>query len=176
MKAIQLLFAFLLAKEAYTSQIFPNSQTLAQVVHQSSTIVVARELPARTATVSSAIAPPADKAASNTPAANYVVESVLRAGMPLKPGAHIYIGPANEALYKAMGDLQNKGLPMPSPIVPSYAQGGTRKPADPIILFLADTDLKAKTYSFHCDGATETLDSLEVVKRYIRDAEKIDRH
>lgn len=155
------------ATKGHMSQIHPDYQSLESVTLSSSYIVTARPYLApiykKDPTLLSKMSRKELKKV-----ANYRVEVVLLGGKDVKTGDLIRVGQANESFNEYMGEAQEKGLPMPSVSFPFYQSTSARRAEDPVILFLIGTDPSQRVFNLFCDGSEESIDSMEVVKGYLK--------
>lgn len=155
------------ATKGHMSQVHPKFQTLESITTASTHIVTARPHVDETYRKHPELAAKLSDA-DRKKIPNYRVESVLRGGKDLKAGDLIHVGGANESFYRAMDNTHRKGLPMPSVSRPYYQPSAARKAEDPAILFLTDIDISQRTFRFFCENAAESIDSVEVVKGYLK--------
>lgn len=162
---IALLLVF--ATKGHMSQVHPQIQSLESITNASPYIVTARPHVEEKYRKHPELASKLSRAdLKQIP--NYRVETVLRGGKDLKSGDLIHVGIANEAFEEAMGNAQSQGMPMPSVSLPYYQSTGVRRAEDPAILFMTGIDAQQGIFSFFCENAEESIDSVEVVKGFLK--------
>jgi len=155
-----ILLILLLATKGHMSQVVGQQQSLESLANSSSHIVVARPLPA-----DSIVKVPTK---AGTLRASHRILEVLSRDSKLKAGDPILVGPAHESLFRAIGEAQAAGGPVPSPILPTYSPARVPTGSEPSILFLVGpTEADGRKFNLQCSHSVESLDSLEAVRSYL---------